>query len=74
MGFNAHKIFLATNYFCTPGTSGYQVYLMSVEGNDGVSLVKDLGSSPQVLKSYHSEQFKKQSRLLLSSESVSSFS
>ena len=37
----------------------YQMYLNPVEGSDSVSLVKGSCSLPQVLKSYHSEQFKK---------------
>ena len=42
-----------------------------MEGNNGVSLLTGLGISPQVLKSYCSEQFKEQAGLLaLSSESV----
>ena len=37
----------------------YQVYFSSVEVYDGVPLLKDSGSSPQVRKSYHNcEQFK----------------
>ena len=46
-------------------------YNNSVKCNDRVSLVRGSGCSPQVLKSYHSEQIKEQGKLLpLSSESV----
>ena len=38
--------------------ASYQVYVSLVEVNDSVCLVKFLGNSPQVLKSYHSEWFK----------------
>ena len=54
--------------------ASYQVYLSSVKGNDGASLVKGSGSSPQVLKSYCSEQFKEQSIFLLLSLESSTFS
>ena len=44
--------------------ANYQQYLNSVEGNHSVSLVKVSSSSPQVLNSYCSEQFKEQGSFL----------
>ena len=40
------------------------MYLNYVVGNDGVSLIKGLGGSLQVLNSYCSEQFRHLSRFL----------
>ena len=46
-----------------------------MEGNDGVSLLKGSDGSPQVLQSYYGVQSNEQSKfLLLSSQSVSTFS